>query len=265
MGHTDRERRRLAIQAEILRPITQRLFEDAGIGPGMHVLDLGCGVGDVSMILSRMVGPTGSVTGLDFDPAALSTARLRMAEAGIRNSTFIESNVANYRPEQPMDAVVGRHILIHTPEPVGVLRSAAEFLRPGGILAFQEYDLSTWVPTWPAAPLNARTMQVFIELFPRLTHANAGSRLHYWFRQIGFPAPRLNGNFMLDGAEDSLCYEWMAETLRTVLPRAEQLGIAQPGEFDPERIAGQLREEAIAHEAPVAGLIMIGAHARKPE
>jgi len=142
-----------------------------------------------------------------------------------------------------VDAVVGRHVLIHTPDPVAVLRSASEFLRPGGILAFQEYDLSTRVPTWPEPALNARIMRVYIELFPKLTHANAGSRLHHWFRKVGFPAPRLLGNVLLDGSEDSLYYEWMAETLRTILPRAEQIGVAKPDEFDLDRIASQLRDK----------------------
>jgi ubiquinone/menaquinone biosynthesis C-methylase UbiE len=149
LGHNDRERRRLAIQASVLRPITERFFEDAGISAGMKVLDLGCGVGDVSMILSRMVGAEGKVTGLDFDPAAVAAARQRTAEAGVTNTVFVESNVADWQADVQMDAVAGRHILIHTPDPVAILRRAADFMRPGGILAFQEYDFSLWVPSWP--------------------------------------------------------------------------------------------------------------------
>ena len=64
---TDRERQRLMSQAEMVRPITRRLFVDAGIGPGMRVLDLGCGVGDVSLLLADLVGPTGEVVGVDRD------------------------------------------------------------------------------------------------------------------------------------------------------------------------------------------------------
>src|SRR5215510_4374556 len=48
MGHDDRERRRLVLQASILDPITEQLFRRAGISSGMNVLDIGCGVGDVS-------------------------------------------------------------------------------------------------------------------------------------------------------------------------------------------------------------------------
>src|SRR5262249_10824529 len=211
------------------------------------------------------VGSAGCVTGLDFDPGAIATARARGDDAGIRNISFIESNVSDYRAQRPVDAVVGRHGLIPTPAPVLVLQTASEFLRPGGILAFQEYDLSTRVPTWPEPALNARIMRVYIELFPNLTHANAGSRLHHWFRKAGFPAPRLLGNVLLDGSPDSLYYEWMAETLRSLLPRAEQMGVAKAGEFNLDHLAQELRDEALANEAPVAGLIMIGAHSRRPK
>ena len=138
-------------------------------------------------------------------------------------------------------------------------------MRPGGILAFQEYDLSTWVPGWPEHPLNARLMSLFVELLPRITHANAGSRLHHWYREIGFPSPLLLGNVLADGAEDSVYYEWAAESLRPVLPLAEQMGLAKPGEFDLDRLAQDLREYAVAHKTTACGLIMIGAHARKPE
>lgn len=264
MGHNDCERRRLALQAEMLRPVTERFFQDAGIAAGMNVLDLGCGVGDISMILSRMVGPEGKVTGLDFDPVALAVARQRTAQAGLSNVEFVESNVADWRSDAPMAAVVGRHILIHTPDPVGVLRRAAEFLHSGGILAFQEYDFSTWVPPWPEGPLNARLMRLFVEFFPRLTHANAGSRLHHWYRQIGFPPPRVQGNVLTDGAPDSSFYELMAESLRAVLPKMEQIGLAQPGEFDPDRLPEQLRAETLAMDTTAGGLVLMGAFSRKP-
>ena len=62
MGHDDRERRRLLLQASILNPLTEELFHRAGITSGMRVLDIGCGVGDVSLIAARLVGAHGRVT-----------------------------------------------------------------------------------------------------------------------------------------------------------------------------------------------------------
>ena len=80
MGHNDRERRRLILQASLLNPFTQQLFGRAGISSGMNVLDLGCGVGDVSILAARLVGPYGSVTSVDFDNAALETLEARTAQ-----------------------------------------------------------------------------------------------------------------------------------------------------------------------------------------
>ena len=56
LGHSREEIRRLMLQATILRPFTERLLRNAEIGPGMRVLDLGCGAGDVSMLAAELVG-----------------------------------------------------------------------------------------------------------------------------------------------------------------------------------------------------------------
>jgi tRNA A58 N-methylase Trm61 len=61
LGHSPREIQRLIQQADISRPITERLLMRLNIGPGTRVLDLGCGAGDVSMLVAELVGPTGRV------------------------------------------------------------------------------------------------------------------------------------------------------------------------------------------------------------
>jgi predicted methyltransferase len=63
LGSTDAEHDRLIRQAVRLAPVTERFFREAGIGPGQRVLDLGSGVGDVAMLVARLVGPSGEVVG----------------------------------------------------------------------------------------------------------------------------------------------------------------------------------------------------------
>jgi predicted methyltransferase len=65
LGSTDAEHQRLIRQAEWVNPHTERCFREAGIGLGQRVLDLGSGVGDVALLLARLVGPTGEVIGVE--------------------------------------------------------------------------------------------------------------------------------------------------------------------------------------------------------
>jgi ubiquinone/menaquinone biosynthesis C-methylase UbiE len=77
LGSTDAEHQRLIRQATWLAAHTERLFREAGIGPGQRVLDLGSGVGDVSLIAARLVGPSGEVVGIERDPRSTARATAR--------------------------------------------------------------------------------------------------------------------------------------------------------------------------------------------
>src|SRR5215467_4474977 len=165
MGHDDRERRRLALQASLIHPFTEQLLRRAGISTGMHVLDLGCGIGEVSMMASPLVGRHGTVTAIDIDQAALATAAARAQEQALRNVQFVEASVDQYEPGRAFDAVIGRHILIHLRDPLGILRKAYECLSPAGVAVFQEYDFTTVHPAYPTCPLRDRLMGVFRDFF----------------------------------------------------------------------------------------------------
>src|SRR5215469_14182330 len=111
LGYTDAEQERLIRQAAIIAPITERLFREAGIGPGQRVLDLGSGMGDVATLLARLVGPLGEVVGIERDANSIARARARIAAAGLRNVSFIQGDVGEIASDQPFDAAVGRLIL----------------------------------------------------------------------------------------------------------------------------------------------------------
>jgi ubiquinone/menaquinone biosynthesis C-methylase UbiE len=128
----------LITQSELLQPVTERLLRAAGVRRGMHVLDLGCGSGDVSLLAAGLVGPNGLILGVDHDPAVLETARNRAWRADLDQVYFLDSTLDALRDEGPFDAVVGRNILGHVSDPVATVRQAAGLLRPGGVIAFHE-------------------------------------------------------------------------------------------------------------------------------
>lgn len=110
LGSTNAEHERLIRQAAILDPFTERFFRDAGIGPAQRVLDIGSGLGDVTMLAARLVGPSGAVMGVDRDASIIAKAKTRVAEAGLHNVTFVQSDIGEVESSEPFDAVVGRFI-----------------------------------------------------------------------------------------------------------------------------------------------------------
>src|SRR5262249_26041661 len=134
LGDADTEHERLIRQAAIFNPFTERLFRDAGIGPGQRVLDIGSGVGDVAMLAASLVGPTGEVVGVERDVSTIVKARSRAAEGRLSNVRFMESDVGHVMSSEPFDALVGRLILEFLPNPGAVVRSLSRSVRPGASL-----------------------------------------------------------------------------------------------------------------------------------
>lgn len=262
MGHDDRERRRLLLQASILNPLTEQLFRRAGISSGMHVLDIGCGVGDVSLLVARLVGRHGRVTSVDMDPAALGTLEARASAEATKNIDCIQADLHGWKPGRRFDAVVGRHILIHSRDPLAVLRNCAASLHERGLAVFHEYDFSVVHRAWPPTPLQRRLMDVFDQFFARVTCGNIGSRLWNLLMEAGFERPDCRAEYPLDGGPDSVFYEWITESLRSIHTGAIAQGVIAEGEFDLGRVEQQIREEVTAGNSCIPAPAMIGAFAR---
>ena len=264
MGHDDRERRRLSLQASILNPLSDQLLRRAGLSPGQRVLDIGCGVGELSMVAARLVGRRGCVTGIDIDEGALAIAAARAREQGLDHVDFAHGDIGAYRTDMSYDAVIGRHILIHTPDPRVVVGMAHSLLNSGGVAVFQEYDFSVVHHAFPEAPLYERLLEVFRAFFAKATHGNIGTRLFQLLIDAGFSTPECRVEYPMDGGADSPFYEWVVESFRSILPRASALGLVRSDEvLDIDSLTGRLKEETISHGGCVPGPAMVGCFARK--
>nr|MBA2276460.1 class I SAM-dependent methyltransferase [Chloroflexia bacterium] len=141
LGRAPAERSRLISQGGVFRPLTERLFVAAGLVPGMRVLDLGSGAGDVALLAAEMVGPAGSVVGVDNDPNVLVIARERAYQAGFTNVSFVEGDVGGGVPADTFDALVGRFILMYQSDPAAAIQARLPWLRAGAVIAFHEMDI----------------------------------------------------------------------------------------------------------------------------
>ena len=267
LERSDDEYVRLGRQAALLDPMTERLFRDARITAGMRVLDVGSGVGDVAFLAARLVGPRGSVIGVDLDGSALQTARARAATLGLRNLTFVEGDIRSAETGTDFDAAVGRLVLAYTADPGEALRAIVEHVRPGGIVAFQELDLDPDVASrsFPPGTLWDQTGRLVIETFARAgTHMRMGRQLLGSFLAAGLPAPVMREEAMVGGGPGFTGYAWLAGVARSLAPLMNQWEIASAHQLEPDTLAERLRSDAVARGAVVWGPGIIGAHARRP-
>ncbi len=94
LGSSPRELARLGLQARILDGFSEAFLRNAGIEPGMHVLDVGCGAGDLTFLVADLVGPSGRVVGVDSSSDAVSAARARSKKAGLTHVEFIQADLS---------------------------------------------------------------------------------------------------------------------------------------------------------------------------
>lgn len=132
VGRTDGETKRLQEQSALYASSTRRLLDAADIKPGMKVLDVGSGAGDVALMVAEMVGDTGTVVGIDTNAAILDTARERARAAGLTHVAFKAGDLREVILDHDFDAIVGRFVLIYLGDPVAALQYLTQHLRPGG-------------------------------------------------------------------------------------------------------------------------------------
>ena len=265
LGYSQHEQQRLLKQAAILRACTERFFRAGGLAPGMRVLDLGCGMGDVSLLAADLVGPQGSVLGVDRDPQALARARDRAREkscAGYVN--FQQINVEEIQGRELFDAAVGRYVLLYQADPAATLRHVASLVKPGGRLIFHELDFGQVVPPWPEAPLWTRTYTIMSEAFRRGGNPpDFGRRLARTFLDAGLPWPTVQAEIPVGGEPGSFVYGWVADTVRSLIPRIEQFGLATAAELQIDTLAARMEQESVALGAQLIGPTQFGAWAVK--
>jgi ubiquinone/menaquinone biosynthesis C-methylase UbiE len=136
---------RLGLQAQVWRPAAEDFLADIGIPQGARAVDLGCGSVGVLGTLSRAVGDTGTVVGVEGSPVRLAAARAYVAEANLRNTSIAEgSPLATGLPSGQFDLVHCRFLFAPFGSPEALLTEMLRILRPGGCIAIQEPDGSCW-------------------------------------------------------------------------------------------------------------------------
>lgn len=154
---TDETIGRLIRSAEWAAPNVRDGFRRTDLGLGDKVVDVGCGPIGALLELSDLVGPLGTVVGVDMDEGSLQHARAILDRAGRENVRLVHANVDGEPSDElrrlgPFDAAYCRLFLLHQHEPAGTLRRIAALLRPGGHIVAHELLFAPLPRSEPEVP-----------------------------------------------------------------------------------------------------------------
>jgi ubiquinone/menaquinone biosynthesis C-methylase UbiE len=135
-------------QAELALPLEQKIWQEAGLAPGMKVLDMGCGSGITSGFMADYVC-NGSVLGIDPSEKLIAQAELFKHENKTANLDFCVGDIySNDLPENEFDFIYCRLLFQHLREPQKALSSLKKLLKPNGIICVVDID-DSWLMLHP--------------------------------------------------------------------------------------------------------------------
>ena len=266
MGRSAGETERLIEQAHLYERVTLRMLRNAGVEAGMKVLDIGSGAGDVAIAAAQLVGPDGTVVGVDINPDILETARARAQQAGHANIEFLAGDARELELPHDFDAVAGRLVLMYLADPGPALKQLVTHLRPGGIVAFQEAELTLYQAVRsPDTPLVNQLVEWGLEVFRRSgANIGMGLELQRMFAEAGLPAPVAHLEAPAGAGPDWVGYEFLQHAFTSLLPLIESFGIATAAEVDAATLGERLQREAESSGRLIVLPPHVTAYARLP-
>ena len=140
LGASPAEIERLAFQGEVWRSMTEGLFDRLGIREGMRCLDVGAGIGMVTLPLAQRVGASGSVTAIEAAPLYAETLREQLARKDFANVEIFEDDVRRFKPRPgAYDLIFARWFVSFLPDVAKTLKRLVPGLKRGGAVAIEDY------------------------------------------------------------------------------------------------------------------------------
>jgi SAM-dependent methyltransferase len=262
LGHSPVELERLLAQARMFEPFTRQFLEAAGIAPGMRVLDVGTGAGDVAFLAASLMGGSGEVVAVDRSEAALALAEARARQMGLENIRFLRGDPTEMEFEQPFDAVIGRLVLLYYADPASALRKLRRAVRAGGLIAFQDFDMHG-MRSYPPSPLYERCGEWLRQTFERCgVKTQMGLQLYAAFAAAGLPGPTCRLDATVGSGKGHIAYLVVSEVIRSLLPAMGKFGIATAEEVGIETLRDRLEEEVVDGGGVIVSPSLIGAWAK---
>lgn len=236
---------------------TLRLFEAANIQVGSRVLEVGCASGEVTQLLSEIVGPFGEVVGVDVNEQLLEMAK---RDNSANNIEYINSDVYQLPDELgQFDAIIGRRILMYLPDAKACLQNLKRFLKADGILCFQESDSINGGTGANQLPLHQQAIQrVWDTVQAEGGDIHIGQKLYMMLLNIGIPEPQIIAEAVMQ-TSDNNDLQWLTEIMELRMKDNEVLN----QDFSLEKFKDNMSREAKEVQAAFIRDMAFGVWGRK--
>ena len=173
---------------------------------------------------------------------------------------FVEGDIHDPAPGGPFDAIVGRLVLMHLPDPVTVLRQQATVLCAGGLVVLIEHDIHT-TRSLPSTPLVSHAVAWLIEAFAKAGIPVIGPRLWGVLREAGLRPLGMIGVQPHFGPDDPAAVALAEGVIRAAAPLIERTGMATAEEIGVDTFGQRLKDELQRNSAVLASAILLSAWA----
>ena len=175
-------------QAAALEPQARWLLDRLGVEAGWRVADVGCGPVGILPLLSERVGPKGEVVGIEREQSFADMSRREIEKLRLTNVSIVQGDALGPAEKSELfDLVHERLVLLNLPEcdQVTVVGQMVSQLKPGGLIALQEYDAVSLV-CYPEHPSWTILLGAYAEVFrARCGNRSTGRTVRWLLRSAG--------------------------------------------------------------------------------
>lgn len=192
-------------------PYSFAFLQRSGLKKGDHVIDVGCGIGELTCWLAEQVGSEGKVVAIDISIEQLEIAKRRALAKKLSNIEFYEMSIYDLtKLNTQFDLVYSRYVIDHVIEQQRALKTMSDITRKGGIICCESSAENTRTAfSYPQIPAR-ETMHVWFDSLRRLNIYNP---------ELGFRLPSMMRQLNLKNISIDLIYP----TLKTYYEREHEL------------------------------------------
>lgn len=232
LGDGDAELDRLKFQHTVWGPVTERFFDRLGVGKGWRCLDVGAGPGLVSIDIRERVGESGEVVALEPSAYYRDWFQGEINRHGWQNVRVVGGTSFDaHLPREHFDLVFVRWVIGFVPDPASFLIPLISALRPGGVVAIQDYVHEGCV-LFP----NGGAWDLFPESMRKWWRAGGGDpyvgiRLPTVMRKLNLDVIDYHPN-TLSGGPESPVMKWIGLFQTSQLPVMVEKNVITPSQAD---------------------------------